>query len=178
MTPPHNVKRLSGLAKAGAIIIYPTDTVYGIGCDATNPRAVARLRKAKQRPDKPFSVIAPTKKWVRDNCSIDKEAEKWLHKLPGPYTLILKMKRQCVAKNVSTKTLGVRLISHWFQRVVKKTGKPFVTTSANVSGRGHGSTKKDFALLAPKVDEVIFDGALKNKPSQVVDLTRGLVLRR
>ncbi len=174
---PKRIRELSRAASEGAVIIYPTDTVYGIGCDATDSRAVARVRKAKKRPKKPFSVIAPTKKWVRENCVVDAEAEKWMKKLPGPYTLILKMKRQCVARNVSTKTLGVRMIGHWFQRVVRKTGKPFVTTSANESGHGRGAAKKDFAPLIPKVDEVVFEGTLKKKPSQVLDLTRGLVLR-
>ena len=174
---PKKIGELSKLVRAGAVIIYPTDTVYGIGCDATNCKAVARLRKAKKRPSKLLSIIAPTKKWVRDNCVVNAEAKKWLQKLPGPYTLILPMKKQCVARNVSTKTLGVRMVGHWFQRVVRKTDKPFVTTSANVSGKGSGTTRKDFAPLVARVDAVVFEGALKNKPSQVIDLTRGLVLR-
>ena len=79
--------------KSGIVFVYPTDTIYGIGCDATNSSSVLKVRNIKERNDLPFSVVAPSKDWIRDNCEVDAKAEQWLDKLPGPYTLILKLKR-------------------------------------------------------------------------------------
>ena len=77
----------------GALFIYPTDTIYGIGCNAQDEQAVAKIRELKGRFDQPFSVIVPSIDWIRENCVITKKTESWLQKLPGPFTLILKLKK-------------------------------------------------------------------------------------
>ena len=84
----------------GKIFIYPTDTIYGIGCNAQDAEAVSEIRSIKSRAQNPFSVIAPSVEWIKENCVVEKEAEAWLKKLPGPYTLIFKLKRLC-CKNKS-----------------------------------------------------------------------------
>ena len=66
--------------EAGAVFIHPTDTIYGLGCDATNTEAVQKVRDAKQRKNLPFNVIAPSRDWVRANCEVDEKAEEWLAK--------------------------------------------------------------------------------------------------
>ena len=81
--------------KEGKLFIHPTDTIYGIGCDATNPHAVEKVKELKKRPkNSALSIIAPSKDWIRENCELTKEATEWLGKLPGPYTLILKLKNK------------------------------------------------------------------------------------
>ena len=77
---------------AGKIFIYPTDTIYGIGCDASNENSVAKIRILKQRETKPFSVIVPDLAWIKDNCLINEDIEKHLEKLPGAYTFFLNLK--------------------------------------------------------------------------------------
>ena len=95
--------------KNGAIFIYPTDTIYGLGCDAENNESIGLIRKIKYRDkDKPISIIAPSKEWIKKHCIVeDKLLEKYL---PGPYTLILKKKDKNFLKTVSSNdSLGVRI---------------------------------------------------------------------
>ncbi|MBU1973825.1 MAG: Sua5/YciO/YrdC/YwlC family protein, partial [Nanoarchaeota archaeon] len=78
--------------KAGVIFIHPTDTIYGISCSALNENSVQKIRELKERPDNSFSVWVPSLNWIESNCQLDKKGEEWLKELPGPYTLILKIK--------------------------------------------------------------------------------------
>ncbi len=86
---------IKNMVLKGDVFIHPTDTIYGLGCDATNEQSVKKIREVKQRPTTPFSVIAPSKEWIEANCVITKEAKSWLKKLPGPFTFILKKKNRC-----------------------------------------------------------------------------------
>ncbi len=157
----------------GAIFIHPTDTIYGIGCNATDEKFVDEVRDIKQRPDSPFSVIAPSKKWIRENCLVNDAGEKWLRKLPGPYTLILKAK-DGVANNVAPgmKSLGVRIPDHWFSDLVKELGVPIITTSANRSG-GDFMTSLDNLddEIKPKIEFIVYEDEKHGRPSTIVDLT-------
>lgn len=159
----------------GKIFIYPTDTIYGIGCNASNKKSVEKIREIKQRESKPFSIIAPSKKWIKDNCILNKSAIKWLNKLPGPYTLILKLKNKSAISNniTSTENLGVRIPSNWFAKIVSKSKIPFVTTSVNISGQPHINSITELSnQIKHKVDYVINDGTLNNPPSTIIDLTK------
>lgn len=160
--------------REGALFIYPTDTVYGLGCDATNQKSVAKLRSAKKIPTRPVSIIAPSKDWIKKNCVITPNAKDWLDKLPGPYTFVLKLKnKDAVAKNVYEKdTIGVRIPDHWISSFVTKLGFPITTTSANITGQPLMTEIDDLDLaLRPKIDFAIDAGELKSKLSQIVDLT-------
>lgn len=160
----------------GKIFVYPTDTIYGIGCDATNSKSVLKIREIKKRDEKPFSVIAPSKNWILDNCLINSEND-WLKKIPGKFTLILKLTRKnCVAEEVNSRkeTLGVRIPDNWFAEVVSDFGKPFVTTSVNLSGEKPISSIEDLKEdLREEIDYFIDDGRLEGSPSTIVDLTEG-----
>ena len=169
------LKRQNEFAKrvlAGAVFVYPTDTIYGVGCDARNAEAVATVRALKNRPDTPLSVIAPSKIWIEENCVLLEEAKKWLEKLPGPYTLVLKMKKPCVSDNVSRDTLGVRIPDSWFSEFVSELGVPVVTTSVNKHGERPMTSIEDMEKgIAEGVDFVVYDGPLKGRPSVLIDLT-------
>jgi len=141
-------QRIVQMIKEGAIFIYPTDTIYGIGCNALLPDAVNRIRAIKQRTDKPFSVIAPSKQWILKNFKVKKI---FVDKLPGPFTYILMPKNSLpVCAEVSNiGTLGVRIPDHKFTKVIQKAKVPFVTTSVNISGE------------APAIDMINY---IKEKP--------------
>jgi len=160
--------------KQGSVFIHPTDTIYGLGCDATNARAVTNIRKIKHRQDNPFSVIAPSKKWIYDNCEVSQGALKWVEKLPGPYTLIFRLtNKKAVADNTNCglDTLGIRIPYHWFSRVAAVLGLPLVTTSANISG-GDFMTSIDNMdqVIGRKVDFIIYEGEKRGRPSALVNL--------
>jgi len=162
-----------------SIFIYPTDTIYGIGCDATNEELVNTIRIAKNRFDMPFSVIAPSKEWIEKNCAIDETAKSWIEKLPGPYTLILRLKnKDAVAENVNfgSDSLGVRIPNNWFSEVVTKMDVPIITTSANVAGHDFMTSLDDLdPVFREYVDYVIEQGELKGKPSTLIFLNKSKV---
>ena len=160
--------------KEGAVFIYPTDTIYGIGCDARNFESVKKIYELKETRNMPFSVIAPSKKWIIENCDIDSLSESWLKKLPGPYTIILRLKnKKGISKNVilDKSTLGVRLPKHWISEVVEKLGFPIVTTSANKTGYPFMKTIKNLdSDIKEKVDFIIYEGEKENRPSTIINL--------
>ena len=166
----------------GAIFIYPTDTIYGIGCNALNEKAVDKIRQLKDRQTNPFSIIAPSKEWITENCLVNKEAKEWLNKLPGPYTLILKLKnKNAVAKNVNQgeETIGVRIPAHWISGVVQELCFPIVTTSANRSGKPFMTSLEDLdETIEDGVDFIIDEGEKKGRPSKIVNLVEGKVKER
>jgi len=159
----------------GAVFIYPTDTIYGIGCNAAISSAVKKIRKLKSRASNPFSVIAPSFDWIYENCIVTKEAEEWLKKLPGPYTLILKLKNSnCVAKETASglKTLGIRIPNHWIRDVVAEADVPVVTTSVNKSNEDYMTSLEDLEpAIKGSVDFIIYEGKKEGKPSKIIDLT-------
>ncbi len=161
--------------KHGEIFIYPTDTIYGIGCDATNKVAVKLIRQLKNRDTKPFSIIAPSKQWIIQNCVVTQEAKHWLKKLPGPYTLILKLKnKRCIASNVSQgQTIGVRIPKHWIAALVRNLKKPIVTTSANLSGEPFMKSLDDLNIkIKEGVSFIMYEGAKQARPSTIFDLSQ------
>ena len=163
--------------KNGRIFIYPTDTVYGIGCDATNHASVRRLRRLK-KSRKPFSVIV-SKEWIRKNCVLASH-EKYLKLLPGPYTLILRLKnKKAVAEetNLSSDTIGVRIPKHPFTAQILKSRKPFITTSVNETGEKFITSIEEIPERFKKAALVIDVGTLKGKPSTIYDLTGKRVKR-
>ena len=169
--------------KQGSLFIHPTDTIYGIGCDATNHNAVYQLRESKKRYTSPFSVIAPSKEWIKQNCETDEIIEKWIDKLPGPYTLILKLKnKEAIAPNTNLNmdTLGIRIPYHWFSSIVEELKIPTVTTSANVTKENFMTSEEDLdPEIAAKMEFMIYEGEKKGRPSRIVDLTQNeLIIER
>ena len=153
--------------KENKILIYPTDTIYGLGCNALNHGAVEKIRKIKKRDLKPFSIIAPSIKWIKDNFIIDVSLKKYF---PGPYTVILKKKNFEFMKWVSIlDTLGIRIPAHPFTKVIQKSKLPFITTSLNISGQPHMTNPKNISEeIKNKVDIIIDQGILSGKPSTLV----------
>lgn len=164
----------TNLIENSPVFIYPTDTIYGLGCNATNKEAVEKIRNIKQRNSNPFSVIAPSKEWIDENCIVNKNAKEWIKRLPGPYTLILKIKNRCVAENVAPglDTLGIRIPDHWFSDFAKEIDIPIVSTSVNKSGEDFMTSIDDLDNeIKSRVDFIVNEGPKKGRPSRIIDLT-------
>ncbi len=152
--------------REGAIFIYPTDTIYGIGCDATNDESVEKIRKIKQRPNDPFSILVPSKEWIQEHCEPAN-----LDKLPGPYTLILKLKDNPLADNVTNNNkIGIRYPDHWFSKIVNSLNIPIITTSVNKAGKPNMTSLKDLNPdIEDQVEFIIYEGPKSGKPSTVIE---------
>lgn len=156
-----NKDEILGAIQGGKILIYPTDTIYGLGCNALLEELVGRIREIKHRETKPFSVIAPSKEWIIENCIVSQDIVDQY--LPGPYTLILNKR--------SGGTLGVRIPKHWFTAIVEEAGVPFITTSVNLSGEPHMNKLEDVSQeILAKVDYVVYEGEKVGESSQKINL--------
>jgi len=166
--------------RKGAIFIYPTDTIYGIGCNAMNFDSVERICNIKERYNKPFSVIAPSKKWIAENCEVNDK--KILDNLPGAYTLVLKLRnKKCISKNVNNNlnTLGVRIPDHWIKNIVEKLNIPIITTSVNKTSKKFMTSLNDMDKnIFNKIDFIIYNGEIRGIPSQIIDLSKEKISAR
>jgi len=170
--------------RQGGLIIFPSDTVYGLLADATNERAVAKLIAFKNRhAGKPISVFT-TAQTAEDLVEINNKQKKTLDALfPGPFTVILKSKHKVSKLLESEKgTLGVRIPDYIpINFLAEKFEKPITATSANISGRAsHHSIESLMKQLPEKkkqlIDLIVDAGKLpRNKPSTIVDLTTSTI---
>ena len=168
----NHIDEILSAIKRGDILIYPTDTIYGIGCDALNTPSIENLRALKQRPDKPFSIIAPSKKWIEEHFFVPPEA---LDMLPGPVTLILEPKDPTMfspAINPNGSSIGVRIPDHWFNEIIQKAGIPFITTSVNLSDNPHMTSIDDIpASIEKSVTFCVYEGPIHGHSSKKFDFT-------
>ena len=166
--------------KGGKIFIYPTDTIYGIGCNAKMGDSVNKIREAKNRDTKPFSIIVPNKNWIKENCMIETPEE--LDVLPGPYTFIVKLKNKnsiSPETNSGMETIGIRIPDNWFSKIIEESKIPFITTSVNLSGEKPLINLKDLKEeIKNHVDYFINVGEINGKPSTVIDLTNNKKILR
>lgn len=165
--------------KVGGVIIYPTDTIYGIGCNALDDLAVSRVYRIKHRSNKPLSILARDMVWVHGLANISPRNEKILNKIwPGKYTAILP-KKEIIPAIVTTglEGVGIRVPQHEFiDRLLKDFGYPITSTSANISGEEYSQNIEEiievFKNNGPRPDLIIDAGPLPDStPSVVIDLT-------
>jgi tRNA threonylcarbamoyl adenosine modification protein (Sua5/YciO/YrdC/YwlC family) len=172
------------LAKAireGGILVYPTDTLYGIGCNAFKKESVEKIAKAKERgEEKAFSVIAPSKGWITENTRITADNAKFVDSLlPGPYTVVLKSKIDIPLVTADGK-IGIRIPKNEFCDFIRSQGVPFVTTSVNLSTTGPARSMKEVPeKIAQITDYAIDAGQLSDISSRIFDISgKELVILR
>ncbi|MGI4021456.1 MAG: L-threonylcarbamoyladenylate synthase [Janthinobacterium lividum] len=138
----------------GGIILYPTDTIWGIGCDATNTEAVKKIYQLKQRDESKSMII------LLDN---DNKLLSYVREVPdiaydliefaeNPLTLILSGAKNISPALINTDgSIGIRVVKHEFcQQLIQRLRKPLVSTSANISGK---PAPKHFMTIDPEIIE-------------------------
>jgi len=178
------IEKSEKILRNGGVIVYPTDTCYGLGALASNSKAIEKIYNFKGREEnKPFSVIVPSLDWIfkRIENLTQERKEFILDRLPGPYTFIVKIKESFLEslKPVLTKQkLGFRYPkSEFCQKLAASLNEPFTTTSANISGEPPAYSFGEFKRYLTKdnkkyIDLFIDGGELpKNKPSTIIDIS-------
>ena len=161
--------------KDGGIIAYPTDTIYGIGCDIMNKKAIEKVYRLMHRDQsKPFSFICSDLTNISQYAKVSNYAYKTMRRLlPGPYTFILEGSKM-VPKMMLTKrkTAGIRVPSHEIcLKLVEGLGNPIISTSAS---HPDGGVFDNPSLLhdhfGAVIDMVIDGGVVSGEPSSVISL--------
>jgi tRNA threonylcarbamoyl adenosine modification protein (Sua5/YciO/YrdC/YwlC family) len=170
--------------KQGAVIAYPTDTMYGIGCDIFNQKAVKRIYQIKKRDkSKPFSFICSSLKDVSQYCFLSNSAYRLMKKcLPGPYTFVLPAMKIVPKIMLSKqKTVGIRVPENNIcQQIVNTLGNPILTTSATLEEDFYLSEAFEVEERLGNMIDLIIDGEpITPAPSSVISLIgeEALVIR-
>jgi len=160
----------------GGVIVYPTDTCYGIGCDATNPEAIEKIFRIKGRKkDKPLPLIAASVEMIEKYVFIEEKAMILFKAFPG-ISVALRKKGNAIPDIVNKEKLAFRIPSNEVsKRLSELSDKPIISTSANRSGDLSPYSIEEVKLSLKNslklIDLFIDNGILeKNPPSTIVDL--------
>jgi len=171
-----NKNFIKEIVSRGGLVIYPTDTVYGLGCDPFNASAVRKIFEVKRRENKPLPVLARSLEDVKRIAYMNELAKRLAEIFwPGPLTLILRRRPTLPSEvTLGRNTVGVRIPNHEVAlSLLEIVGGLFIGTSANISGAPSPRTANDaIAQLNGSVDLVIDSGPSPiGVPSTCIDLT-------
>ena len=145
------MEKLLETLKSGGIILYPTDTIWGIGCDATDDEAVMKIFKLKNRDqNKPLIILVESEKRLQDLVEVPAVAWDIMDLSEKPITIVYDAPKD-ISKNLLAEdgSIGIRLVKDEFcKRLISKLNKPIVSTSANFSGE---KSPKSFADISQKL---------------------------
>ena len=171
--------------KAGKVLAHPTESIWGLGCDALNESAIDLIFKFKQRPlNKNLIVLVESYFSIKDYViSLDPEQEKLLNeKWPGPYTFLFTYNKK-LPKHLMNDTgkIAIRVSNHLpIKRLLEEYKGYMVSTSANFSGEPNINCPIKILKIFANDDMAYYDESLGNqsKPSQIIDLETGVIIRQ
>lgn len=172
------ISLMAKLLEQAKTILYPTDTVWGIGCDATNEQAVSKIYQIKQRAEsKSLIILVDSVKMLQNYVqTIPAKALEFLESSTRPTTIIYK-NPQNLAKNViaSDDTIAIRIVQDGFcKELIQKFGKPIVSTSANVSGEATPNSFSEISRTILESVDYIVNLQLEHQcdtPSRILRIT-------
>ena len=171
---PRRIAQAVEILKNGGIVVFPTDTVYGMGCDIFNKQAILKIHQLKHRPaGKPFSFICPDLKELSQYANVTNYAYKTLKRLlPGPYTFILEGSRQVPRLMLTRqKTVGIRVPDHAVCRALAAAlGNPLLSTSVVSQSDYVAHAWEIEEMYGRQVDMVLDAGPVPGEPSSMVSL--------
>ena len=186
---PHNpqqrlITRVVDVLKRGGVVVYPTDTNYGIGCDIMNKKAIQKIYGLKQRSkNQPFSFICSNLKNISQYAKVTNYAYKTMRRLlPGPYTFIVPA-TPLVPKIMlrPQKMVGVRIPNSRIVRdVVEELGRPLISTSATLEDGTILNDPEEIERRFRSTLDIVIAENCPGEPSSIIDLTQGepIVIRK
>ena len=165
------IERTCSILKKGGIVVYPTDTLYGLGCDAKNESAIQRINSLKGR-DSPMSVLAPNKETVVDWLNIiESDQNIIMKKLGGASTVIVPVVKGIVSELLmgDNNTLGIRIPNHEFCKNLSMVfPNPITTTSVNRTGQQAMIDPQEILFkFKNDIDLIISDGVIDGAGSTI-----------
>ncbi|NJD52443.1 MAG: threonylcarbamoyl-AMP synthase [Candidatus Methanoperedens sp.] len=174
-----DIRKASEIIRNNGIVVYPTETVYGVGANIFSDIALEKVFAIKKRDrDKPVSVAVSDLKMMEDLVYIGKKERHFIEKfLPGPVTVLLKKKDKVPGVLTSgSELVGIRFPAHETTiRLIQLAGVPITSTSANFSGEAPPRRVDEIRVGA---DYIIDGGECKGEPSTVVDLVNRKIIRK
>ncbi len=174
-----DLNKASEIIKKNGIVIYPTETVYGIGANIFSNVALEKIFAIKKREkDKPLSVAVSDFRMMEDLVYIGEKEKRFIDMfLPGPVTVVLKKKIKVPDILTSgSELVGIRFPAHETTiKLIQLAGVPITSTSANISGE---ASPKRVAQIKIAADYILDGGDCSGEPSTVVDLVNGRILRK
>mgnify|MGYP000545347459 CR=1 FL=1 len=172
----NEIRKAIRLLKQGELIVYPTDTLYGLGADIFNEEAIKKVYEVKKRPfDLPLSIAIASVDEINEYAYMNEIAYKIAHEfLPGAITIILK-KRKVIPDIIAKEKIGIRIPANEIALKIAKE-LPITATSANIHGKNPPKEIKEAkGQLGNKIALYIDGGKLPGKPSTIVDVSEGKI---
>lgn len=175
---PRLIRRAVSVLRDGGVIAYPTDTVYGIGCDIHQKKAVDRVYEIKRmKPDQPLAFLCPDLSDLARYAIVDDRTYRLMRRLtPGPYCFILQATREApkiLHLHKKRRTVGIRVPNHPVaQALVRELGNPIVSTTASWDGEPLNDPA-DIASYYGMLDLFLDAGWGGLEPSTVLDVSQG-----
>ena len=173
------IERAVSVLMHDGLVVYPTDTIYGLGADAFSEEGIEKVYEAKKRDlAKPISIAVCDFEMLDAVSRIDSPMEEFIRKfLPGPVTVVVPARRTIPGiLTGGTGLIGIRIPAHDMARqVIERFDAPITATSANISGGKDPQTPNECTV---PYDLLIDGGRLPGTPSTVVDLTTKTIIRR
>jgi L-threonylcarbamoyladenylate synthase len=171
------IEKASKVAKNGGIIVFPTDTVYGIGCDPYNKKSVDKIYQIKHRPKtKPFPILAYSIDVVSEIVEFDLDSKKIANRFwPGPLTLILKLKDENLKESLNlNEKIAIRVPNNQCLLSLLKNSKLLIGTSANPSGESSFTKSEDCYQGIREYDVFLDGGDIKGgEESTILEMVKG-----
>jgi L-threonylcarbamoyladenylate synthase len=171
------IEKATKVIKDGGIAVFPTDTVYGIGCDPFNKNAVDRIYEIKKRDKKkPFPILTHSMGFASEIVEFDKISKKIAEKFwPGPLTIILKLKDKTLKETLGLdEKIAIRVPNNKCLLNILKNSKFLVGTSANLSGEKSFTISQECYQKVTGYDVFVDGGDIENKgESTIVEIENG-----
>lgn len=168
---PQGIQKASRIVSDGGIIVFPTDTVYGVGCNPFNKKAVDKIYKIKNRPkSKPFPILVYSMKEANQIADFDSDSQRLAEKFwPGPLTLILKLKDSSIKKSLDIEEkVAIRIPNNKCLLELLSTCKFLIGTSANISGQESFTNSEECYKSLSDFDVFLDGGNLEGKGESTI----------